>query len=74
MRVGKQETKPYTTGKKEYIVEPASGFYLSGADNEGQCWNDNVNGKDRYYDDPILEFNDSMLYGCHLDLSYKELE
>lgn len=29
----------------------------------------------RYFpDDPVLSFEDSILYGCHLDLSYKELE
>lgn len=32
LRVGKREPTPvYPTGKKEYIVEPASGFSLSGA-------------------------------------------
>ena len=38
VRVGMRETKMYPTGKKEYVKEPASGFYLSGADNTGECW------------------------------------
>jgi len=76
LRVGTRKTEAYTTGKKEYITEPASGFVLRGAKDDGECWADSgVNaGKARYYDDPVLGFTDSMLYGCHLDLTYEELE
>jgi len=76
LRVGTGKSKQYSTGKKEWIIEPASGFYLRGATNDGECWTDSGPnaGKERYYDDPILGFTDSMLYGCHLDLTYEELE
>ena len=63
----------YPTGKKEWIQEEAFGFHLSGADNSGRCRTDEK-GKARYYDAPIMEFTDSMLYGCHLDLTYEELK
>jgi len=26
-----------------------------------------------YYDDPVLTFEDSMVYGCTLELDYEEL-
>ena len=73
IKVGRRLSKSYPTGKKEYIAEPANGFYLSGADNNGECWAETSSGT-RYYDDPVLDFSDSMLYGCSKDLTYAELE
>jgi len=27
-----------------------------------------------YFEDPLLTFDDSILYGCHLDMNYAELQ
>lgn len=60
---------------KTYVEEPVDGFYLRGANNKGEC----VNEKDgkallEYLEDPQLTFDDSILYGCHVDMNYKELQ
>lgn len=28
----------------------------------------------KYFEDPVLTFDNSIVYGCHLDLDYDELE
>lgn len=28
----------------------------------------------KYFEDPTITFDDSIIYGCHLDLDYKGLE
>lgn len=28
----------------------------------------------KYFEDPILKFDDSIVYGCHLDLNFDELK
>lgn len=72
-----------------YINEPTQGFPLLGADNTGKCFSvkDSISGvpssitefymtdfKDlKYIEDPLLTFEDSILTGCHLDLTYDEL-
>ena len=36
---------------------------------------DMENSKDyKYYNDPIITFEDSIVTGCHLDLNYAELQ
>lgn len=65
-----------------YIVEPISGFYLRGANNQGECIKTAVAGDPgffepqtiSYFEDPLLTFDDSIIYGCYLDLNFVELE
>jgi hypothetical protein len=62
-----------------YINESSQGFYLRGSDNLGVCYNIKTaitNGLNattylienytdyNYFDDPLLTFDDSILYGC----------
>ena len=28
----------------------------------------------KYFEDPILTFDNSIVYGCHMDLNYDELQ
>ena len=65
-----------------YVVEPKSGFFLRGAKNNGECIMTDVAGDPgfvdpqtiSYFEDPQLTFDDSIIYGCYLDLSFEELK
>jgi hypothetical protein len=67
---------------KAYVVEPVSGFYLRGAKNTGECILTKLAGnpgfvepqKISYFEDPQLTFDDSIIYGCYLDLTFSELK
>ena len=82
-----------TQDTKGLINEPKGGFFLRGADNQGQCYKiqntiritkDDVPSSTeytmsapediKYFDDPVLTFDDSIVYGCHLDLNFQELK
>ena len=28
----------------------------------------------KYFEDPVLTFDNSIVYGCHMDLNYEELK
>jgi hypothetical protein len=68
--------------EKAYILEPISGFYLRGAKNNGECILTDLAGepgfvnpqKISYFEDPLLTFDDSIIYGCYLDFNYAELK
>lgn len=62
---------------EDFIEELKHGLRLRGADNDGECTE--VDGSiedalDFFYEDPLLSFTDSTLYGCHKDLSLTDLQ
>ena len=88
LKIGKLNTAD--PNKDPYIDEYSNGYVLRGADNTGKCYNiekslttpqdtaktfliKNEN-EFNYFDDPLLTFEDSILTGCHLDLTYDELQ
>lgn len=71
------------TGKDE-MAELKDGMYLRGADNSGECIQLTLGAGEtyetkiknfvpEYTEDPLLTFEDSILYGCHLDLDFNGL-
>lgn len=73
----------------DWMLELKEGMYLRGADNTGKCIQldrSQVGSPESltpeaalakhahtYSEDPQLTFEDSFMYGCHLDLDYEEL-
>jgi hypothetical protein len=60
----------------DFIAELKHGLRLRGADNDGECQyvEASLNDELNFYEDPLLSFTDSTLYGCHLDLTLAELQ
>ena len=60
----------------DFIAELKHGLRLRGADNDGECQyvETSLNDELNFYEDPLLSFTDSTLYGCHLDLTLAELQ
>ena len=63
----------------KYINQSSDGFVIRGADNQGNCYNIKTSlttglnttsfliedpNENLYFDDPVLLFEDSVLYGC----------
>jgi len=81
---------PEDQAKKPFIEEPVNGFPLIGADNTGKCTMIKTSLTDtsktvteyevedindlKYFEDPLLTFDDSIVNGCHLDLNYDQLK
>lgn len=75
LKIAVKKTHSGLSKTKEYMMENKSGFYLSGADNLGECTVSPTTGEnENYNDDPQLDFTDSTLFGCHKDFTYKQLE
>ena len=73
----------------QYINQSLPGFVLRGADNQGNCYNlqtsltTGLNATDFllssvddqfYFDDPLLVFEDSLIYGCSVQLNRSALQ
>ena len=61
---------------EDFIEELKHGLRLRGANNDGECTEVDGPIEDEldFYEDPLLSFTDSTLYGCHKDLSLTELQ
>jgi hypothetical protein len=58
-----------------YVNSSEEGFSIKGVDNDGYCMmgNANVSSNLYYNNDPIVTFDDSILYGCKVSLTEAEL-
>lgn len=67
------------------MEEPKQGFFFRGADNKGECISITL-AEDQtfedyiskyvpdYTEDPQFTFEDSIIYGCHMDMDYLQLK